>query len=228
MEVGWEERLQPQRALREAAKDAKKNRVSLGFAQLEFSSGGSAFVVGLDHQRCVGQRGFLYFDFNFRGASRVGDGLRIERSGIGAGETKRQAGAANGCASLGDTQLHGQAAIGVDGLGIQPLHLELFDGRERFRFLAVENTIELAFADRVQHVPVLFAEQLLLLLVGLSLAGRGGVGNRLLADAASTDKNLGLQQQLALSSFALHMVNRVRVLDVGIKAKNHRIANSAN
>jgi len=213
---------------KEKPRRTRRKPFSFGFAELELSGGGSAFVVGLDHQRRVGQGGFFHFDFDFRGASRVGDGLRIKRSGIGTGKTKREAGTGDGCASLGHTQLHGEVAIGVDRLGVEPLHFELLDSGECFRFLAVEDAIELAFPDRIEHVPVLFAEQLLFLLVSLSLAGRGGIGNCFLADAASTDKNLRLQQQLALSSFALHMVNRVRVLDVGIKAKNHRIANSAN
>ena len=71
---------------------------------------------------------------------------------------------------------------------------------------------------------VLFAEQLLFLLVGLPLARRGGIGNRFFSDTTSTDKNLRLQQQLAFASFALHVVDGVRVLDVGVESKNHRIA----
>jgi len=64
----------------------------------------------------------------------------------------------------------------------------------------------------------------LLLFLGIAetgLGGGGGIGDRLLADAAAADEDLGLEQFFALAGLTLHVVNGVAVLDVGIEAKNH-------
>src|ERR1019366_1912892 len=87
----------------------------------------------------------------------------------------------------------------------------------------VEDVVEFSFANRVEHQSVLLTEQLLFLGVsGLCFAVLAGVGSGLLADAAATHEDLGLQQEFAFTRFALHVVDRVAVLHVGIEAENHR------
>ncbi len=54
---------------------------------------------------------------------------------------------------------------------------------------------------------------------GSTLAIVGGA----LANAASAQKDLGLQQCFLLAGFALHVIDRTFVLDVGVEAKNHEI-----
>ena len=71
---------------------------------------------------------------------------------------------------------------------------------------------------------MLVAQDLLFLLIAeAALAGLLRVGGGAFADAASTHENLGLQQQLVFTGFALHVVNRIVVLHICIKAKNHEI-----
>jgi hypothetical protein len=82
--------------------------------------------------------------------------------------------------------------------------------------------VELSLANRIQDHAVLFAQGLLQLGLGKSWLGELlGVGNGPLADATTLDEHLGLQKLLALTSFALHVVDGFAVLDVGIEAKNH-------
>jgi len=71
---------------------------------------------------------------------------------------------------------------------------------------------------------MLLAQDVLFLLVGET--GFGGfvrIGGSPLADAASANKDLSLQEQFVFTRFALHVVNRAFVLDVGIEAKNHGV-----
>ena len=50
-----------------------------------------------------------------------------------------------------------------------------------------------------------------------------------LAYAASSYKDLGLQEQLIFACFALHVINSVAMLHIGIEAKDHAILfNKAN
>ena len=49
------------------------------------------------------------------------------------------------------------------------------------------------------------------------VAVRGGA----LADAAAAHEHLGLQQKLAFAGFALHVVDGVAVLNVGVKSEDH-------
>src|SRR5579859_8118366 len=87
----------------------------------------------------------------------------------------------------------------------------------------VEDTVEFAFADGVEHKTVLLAELLFLLSVPeLSFLSLAGVGSGLLADAAPAHENLGLQNEFAFTCLALHVIDRVAMLHVGIKAENHR------
>jgi hypothetical protein len=71
---------------------------------------------------------------------------------------------------------------------------------------------------------MLVAQDLLFLLVGeAGLGSFVGVGNGALADTSSADEDLRLQKQFVLPRFALDVVDRVLVLDVGIEAKNHMV-----
>ena len=42
------------------------------------------------------------------------------------------------------------------------------------------------------------------------------------ANAAPAYEDLGLQKEFAFTRFALHMVDRVAMFDVGIEAENHK------
>jgi len=47
------------------------------------------------------------------------------------------------------------------------------------------------------------------------------VRNSALADAAALDEDLRLQKLLALARFALHVIDRVFVPNVGVESENH-------
>src|SRR5581483_8392448 len=81
----------------------------------------------------------------------------------------------------------------------------------------------MAIADCIENQPVLVTQYLLLLLVGDSLRTRFSIGGRAFTNAAATHEDLRLQQQFALTRFALHVVDRVLVLDVSIEAENHAL-----
>ena len=87
----------------------------------------------------------------------------------------------------------------------------------------VQNVVQLPFPDRIQNQAVLLAELLLFLRIAELDFGRfGSIGRGSLADAASAHKNLCLEQQIAFTRLALHVINRVHVLHIGIEAENHR------
>ena len=81
--------------------------------------------------------------------------------------------------------------------------------------------IQAAIADGVQHQAMLIAQAVFFLLVGEAAGQLVPVGSRPFADTAATHEYLGLQQQLAFAGLALHVVDGVALLDVGVKAKNH-------
>ncbi len=194
----------------------------IGFAEDELSCCGATFVVGLNQEGRVGQGRFFYFYFDFRGSPGVGYRLCIERSRSRPRKTEGQASTSCGCASLGDLQLHRQVAIRVNGLGIKPMNIEFFDRGEGLRLLTVQCLIQLAFSNRVENETVLLAELLLFLRVAEDVRRFVRVRSGFLADAASADKHLRLQQTLAFTCFTLHVVDGVTMLDVGIEAENHR------
>src|SRR4029077_2992627 len=116
-----------------------------------------------------------------------------------------------------------QVAVGMDGTGIQPLHIQFFDGGKGFRGVAlVEDLFELAIADGVENQAVLITQDLFLLLIAKTAPGHlVGVGSGALADAAPAHEDLGLQEQLSLTGFALHVIDGITVLYIGIEAENH-------
>ena len=70
---------------------------------------------------------------------------------------------------------------------------------------------------------MLFPQLLLFLRVPeLRFSGFGGIGSRFLANAAAAHENLGLQKEFPFTRLALHVIDRVAVLDVGIEAENHK------
>src|SRR5205807_2014329 len=76
--------------------------------------------------------------------------------------------------------------------------------------------------DGVEHQAVLLAQDLFLLLVGEAGALRLlPVGSGTLANAPSADEDLGLEKQIGFAGLALHVIDRVFVLNVGIEAKDH-------
>ncbi len=111
----------------------------------------------------------------------------------------------------------------MDGFRIKPLNVEfLLRGQALGGLALVEDVRQKTVADGVENQPVLIAENLLLLLIGKArLLRLLGVRSGALANATSADKHLGLQQHLAFARLALHVVDSVFVLDVGIEAKNH-------
>ena len=111
----------------------------------------------------------------------------------------------------------------MDGGGVDPFDVQLLDGGQDFGFGAIEDALQLAFANGLEHQAMLIAQLLLFLRIAeTGLHGRAGVGDGALADAASANEDLGLEQLFALAGFALHVVDGVAVLDVGIEAKNHK------
>lgn len=64
---------------------------------------------------------------------------------------------------------------------------------------------------------------LFLLVVESNFRGPPGVGLCAFPDATAAHKNLSLQQEFAFASLTLHVIDRVLVLYVGIKTKNHLI-----
>ena len=195
----------------------------LGFAEGEFAGYGAAFVVGLHHDRGIGEGGFLDFDGDGGGAGGIGDGLGVERGGVGTGETEGETGAGDGRSAFGDAQLHGQVAIVVNRGGVFPLHVELLDAGQGFGFGAVEDAFELAFANGFEHEAMLIAQLLLFLRIAeAGLQGGSGVGDGAFADASAAHEDLGLEQFFALARFALHVVDGVAVFYVSVKAKNHK------
>src|SRR5580692_9960019 len=76
----------------------------LGFAEGEFAGYGAAFVVGLYHDRGIGEGGFLDFDGDGGGAGGIGDGLSVERGGIRTGEAEGETGAGYGGSAFGDAE----------------------------------------------------------------------------------------------------------------------------
>ena len=48
-----------------------------------------------------------------------------------------------------------------------------------------------------------------------------GVGGRVFADAAPADEDLRLQQEVVRARLALHVIDGIGVLDIGIESKNH-------
>src|ERR1700739_2783279 len=103
------------------------------------------------------------------------------------------------------------------------MHIQLLHGCQGLWLRAIQYAVEFALPDRIQHQPVLLAKLMLLLCVaGLPLARLGGVGFGPLANAASADEYLGLEQQFSLARLALHVVDGVAMLHVGIEAKNNK------
>ena len=111
----------------------------------------------------------------------------------------------------------------MDGIRVQPLDIEFLDGGERLRRIAVvKHLIEPALANGFEDQTMLLAQNLFLLLISEIWAlGLVGVRGGTFADAAAADEDLSLQQQVRLAGLALHVVNRVLVLDVRIEAKDH-------
>jgi hypothetical protein len=184
---------------------------------------GAAFVVGLDDYRGIGEGGFVDLEGDFGGAGGIGDGLGIKGCGAGAGEAESETGAGDGSSAFGDSQAHGEITVGVNGRGVLPLDVQLFDGGQGFGFGAVEDVIQLAFANGFEDEAMLVAQLLLFLSVTKAgFQGGVGVGNCLLADTSAAHEDLGLEQFFALAGFALHVVDGVAVFDVGIEAENHK------
>src|SRR5277367_4101624 len=98
----------------------------------------------------------------------------------------------------------------MHGAGVKPMNIKFFNSGESLgRDAFVENALHAAVADGVEDKPMLVAQDLLFLLVGeAGLGGFVGIGNGALANAASANEDLRLQQQLVLPSFALDVVNR--------------------
>ena len=106
---------------------------------------------------------------------------------------------------------------------VQPLDVEFLLRSQGLGSLAlVEDLLQVAVTDGVEHQAVLLAQDLLLALIGETCArSLLSIRSRAFANAASAHEDLGLQQHLAFARLALHVIDGVVVLDVGIEAKNH-------
>src|SRR5207249_778573 len=93
------------------------------------------------------------------------------------------------------------------------------------RFTLIEDFIQLAFTNGIQHQAVLVTQDLLFLLIAKTAAGCFiRIRSCPLSHTAPADEHLGLQEQLVLSRLALHVVHGVVMLDIGIEAKDHVMA----
>src|SRR5208282_4678805 len=93
----------------------------------------------------------------------------------------------------------------MHGPGIDPLEVKLLHRSQRFRCISlVEDGIEPALADGVEHLPMQLAQHLLSILIAGLRAGvrraafalrrARAIGNGALPDAAALDEDLRLQQ----------------------------------
>jgi hypothetical protein len=106
--------------------------------------------------------------------------------------------------------------------GILPLHIKLFDAGQSLAFRFIQNALQLTIFNRFQNQSMLIAQELLFLMIAkTSLGGGGRVGNGFLAYTSSPDEDLGLKQFFTLARFALHVIDGVNVLYVGVESKNH-------
>ena len=95
---------------------------------------------------------FIHLNAHFGVAHRVGENLRVVGRGVWPGEAEREARACGRGASVGDPDLHRQRASGMHGPGVNSLLVKFLHCGQRFRrFPLVEDGIELAIADGVNH-----------------------------------------------------------------------------
>ena len=79
----------------------------------------------------------------------------------------------------------------------------------------------MAIADSIEHETVLIAKTMFLLLVGKAACNLVTVRSGSFADTTAAHEYLGLQQKFAFARLALHVIDGVPLLDVGIKAEDH-------
>src|ERR1700720_1234575 len=116
----------------------------------------------------------------------------------------------------------------MHGPGVDPLQVKLLHSGQRFRsFPLVENGIEPAVPDGIEHIAMQIAQHLLFILIAAGGAGScrdpGTIRNGMLPDTTPTYENLRLQQLLAFPGFALYVIDGVFVTDIGVKTKDHEI-----
>src|SRR4029077_3273213 len=82
-----------------------------------------------------------------------------------------------------------------------------------------------ALANGIEDEPVLVAQDLFFLLIGeIAFGDLLGVGSRSFADTTAAHEDLGLQNQLIFPSLALHVVDRVALFYICVKAENHAVS----
>src|SRR5260370_25077484 len=205
-----------------------------GGAQLELAGSGSSGETHMHDYGGIGERFFIHLNAHLRVALGVGENLRVVRCGVGPGEAESEASTFDRRASVGDSDVHGQRSARMHGPGIDPLEVKLLLRRQRFRCIPlVEDGIEFAVADGVEPLAMQLAQHLLSVLFAVQRADvlsadfafrrRGAIGNRALPDAAAPNEDLRLHQLFAFARFALHVVDRVFLPTVRIKATYHTI-----
>jgi len=108
--------------------------------------------------------------------------------------------------------------------GVGPLQIERLDPGQSFRrFAFIENGVQLAFPDRIEHFAVQIAQHSFSLLILVSFGLAGTIRDGPLADAPALDKNLRLQQLLALACLALHVVDGVVVPNIRVETEDHAV-----
>ena len=114
----------------------------------------------------------------------------------------------------------------MNGVGVDPLQVQLFYCRQGFlRVFAVEDIFDSAFANGVEYQAMLISKDLLFLLIGeIALGDLFRIRSRSFADTAPADEHLGLQNQLVFASFALHVVHRIALFYIRVKAKDHAVS----
>src|SRR2546427_12831128 len=105
------------------------------------------------------------------------------------------------------------------------MHLQLLDRIESFCCISfVENSVQTAITDRIQHQTMLITKNLLFLLVGEpSRCPLVGVRGGAFAYTPSPYKDLSLRQQFVFARYALPGINSATLFYVGIRANHHAI-----
>src|SRR5205807_2516203 len=154
---------------------------------------------------------------------------------IGNGQARDELNARKRGSLSRDGKTHQHTVLSVNRVGVQPSQLqraalELRNGRASVGWKMSlsdfsgggKERFNAAGTNCVNNAFVLGLEQIVHLIIGE--AGLGdllGIRGGTLPDAASAHEYLGLQEMVVLARLALHVIDGVLVLDVGIEAENH-------
>ena len=197
-------------------------------------------MAGLHQDGGIGQGGFIQHDTHFGLTLSVGDGLGVNRSLGGSREPRSKLHSWYLGTVARDGEAHDHGVVLIDRARVNPT-----EGQNRFAVSldrqsgfsigrhsagllgsserrAAEELLQTAGANRLDDAFVLGLEQVVHALVREARLGELiGIRGGMLTDAAAADEDLRLQKLVVSAGFALHVVHRALVLDIGIESKNH-------